>query len=170
MNKGYPRFISDLHFGHLNMALHRGFSSVEEHDNHIIEEWNKVVRSPKDLTYILGDITMEKSKDYYKLDLLMGRKIVVLGNHDRHQDIRELLKYVENVAGIIEYKGFWLTHAPMHQSEIFGKHRGNIHGHNHKERIANPKYINVSCELLNYQPKTIEELLEIQDKLFNIKL
>lgn len=106
MSKGYPRFISDLHFGHLNMAINRGFSSAEEHDNHVISQWNSIVKSPKDLTYILGDITMEKSKDYYKLDLLMGRKIVVLGNHDRHQDIREMLKYVENVAGIIDYKGF----------------------------------------------------------------
>lgn len=168
-NKGYPRFVSDLHIGHTNMALHRGFSSVEEHDNHIIREWNKVVRSPKDLTYILGDITMEKSNDYYKLSLLNGRKIVVLGNHDRHQDIRLLLNYVENVAGMINYKGFFLTHCPIHESELLQKVRGNIHGHNHENRIDNPKYINVSCDLLNYQPKTIEELLEIQDKLFNIK-
>ena len=94
MNKGYPRFISDLHFGYINMAIHRGFNSIEEHDNHIIREWNKVVRSPKDLTYILGDITMEKPNDYWKLNLLNGRKIVILGNHDRHQDVRELLNHV----------------------------------------------------------------------------
>lgn len=56
----------------------------------------------------------------------------------------------------------------MHQSEIFDKHRGNIHGHSHKERIANPKYINVSCELLDYKPRTIEELLVIQNKLYGI--
>lgn len=170
MSKGYPRFISDLHFGHLNIAISRGFKTVKEHDEYVISKWNETVKSPKDLTYILGDITMEKSKDYYKLDLLRGRKIVVLGNHDRHQDIRLLLNYVENVAGMINYKGFFLTHCPIHESELFEKHRGNIHGHNHKERIKDRRYINVACDLLGYTPRTIEELLEIQDKLFNIKL
>lgn len=35
--------ISDLHLGHTNMALHRGFTSVEEHDDYIISKWNSVV-------------------------------------------------------------------------------------------------------------------------------
>lgn len=166
MSTGHPRLISDLHFGHLNMAIKRGFSSIEEHDKHVISKWNETVRSPKDLTFILGDVTMERSKDYSKLDLLMGRKIVVIGNHDRHQDIRELLNHVENVAGVIDYKGFFLTHIPMHESEILSKHRGNIHGHNHDNRINDKRYINVSCELLDYAPKTIEELLLIQDSIF----
>ena len=37
-----------------------------------------------------------------------------------------------------------------------------------RNRIANPKYINVSCELLDYKPRTIEELLVIQNKLYGI--
>ena len=36
-------FIADLHLGHTNMALKRGFATVEEHDEHIIEKWNSVV-------------------------------------------------------------------------------------------------------------------------------
>lgn len=168
MSTGHPRFISDLHFGHRNMAIHRGFKDEEEHDIFLIEQWNKIVKSSKDLTYIIGDITMEKPKDYYKLNLLKGRKVVVLGNHDRRQDIPLLLQYVEGVAGMIDYKGFFLTHCPMHPSEILDKHRGNIHGHNHEKRIEDKRYINVSCELLNYQPRTLEELLIIQDELFNI--
>ena len=80
------RFIGCLHLGHTNIAIHRGWNNAEEQDEFLIQEWNKVV-SKRDLTYIVGDITMEKSLDYYKLDQLNGRKIVVLGNHDRHQDI-----------------------------------------------------------------------------------
>ena len=41
------------------------------------------IKSPKDLTYILGDITMEKSQGYFQLDRLTGRKIVVLGCVDK---------------------------------------------------------------------------------------
>lgn len=166
MSKGHPRFISDLHFGHLNMAIKRGFSSIEEHDDFVIKQWNKTVMSPNDLTFILGDVAMERPTYYYKIDMLRGRKIVVLGNHERHQDIRLLLEHVENVAGMIDYKGFFLTHCPMHESEILGKHRGNIHGHNHDKRINDKRYINVSCELLNYTPRSIEELLVIQNEIF----
>ena len=103
---------SDPHLGHKGMAEYRGFSSVEEHDDHLIAQWNSVVKSKRDLVYILGDITLENSRYYHLLDRLMGRKIVVLGNHDKPKDVAELLKYVESVAGVIEYKGYLLSHIP----------------------------------------------------------
>lgn len=171
------RFISDLHFGHKSMAqVHRKFQDEYYHDEHIIDQWNRVVRSPKDLTYIIGDITMEKSFSYYQLDRLMGRKIVVLGNHDRHQDIREMLKYCENVGGMIDYKGFILTHCPIHPSELHNRFRGNIHGHIHNNFILKDplladylgqidnRYINVCAEVIDYKPKTIDELLVIYNR------
>ena len=55
--------ISDLHLSHKNMAIKRGFKDEAEHDNFIIEQWNKVV-SKKDTVWILGDITMEKSTPF----------------------------------------------------------------------------------------------------------
>lgn len=171
------RFIGCLHFGHKWLAQYRGFQDEFYHDEHLIEQWNSVVHK-RDLTYILGDITMETDQWYYQLDRLNGRKIVVLGNHDRHQDVKELLKYVESVAGMIMYKGFFLTHAPIHPNEV-GFCRGNIHAHIHHEnkledvivndRYDDPeskrvstinKYFNVDAELIKYQPKTIDQLLE----------
>ena len=173
------RFIGCLHFGHKWMATYRGFQDEFYHDEHLIEEWNKVVHK-KDLTYILGDITMETSLHYYQLDRLKGRKIVVLGNHDKHQDVKELLKYVDSVGGMIDYKGFVLTHAPIHPSET-SFCRGNIHAHIHHEnelhevyvperygesdtkKVPYPtqhKYYNVDAHLMNYKPKTIDELLK----------
>ena len=110
-------FIGCLHLGDANMARHRGFIDATTHDDVLIQQWNSIVTS-RDLTYILGDITMEKKEPYYKLDLLYGRKIAVLGNHDRHQDVAELLKYVEGVAGMIKYKNCILSHAPVHPSEL----------------------------------------------------
>ena len=84
------RFIADLHLGHINMALKRGFNTVEDHDNHIIQCWNSVV-SKRDTVFLVGDITMESSEHYYKLDYLNGIKKVILGNHDKPQHIPELL-------------------------------------------------------------------------------
>jgi calcineurin-like phosphoesterase family protein len=171
------RFIGCLHLGHTSIAKYRGFETEYQHDEHLISQWNKVVHK-KDLTYILGDITMEKSNDYYQLDRLNGRKVVVLGNHDRWQDVPHLLNYVDGVAGMIDYKGFTLTHAPIHVSEI-GQYRGNIHAHIHHKNVLadfnvnrmyadtedNPiistkgKYFCVDAKLIEYQPKTIQELL-----------
>lgn len=156
---GVVRFIADLHLSHANMAKRRGFDSVEEHDEHIIQEWNKVV-DKRDVTYILGDITMEKSAPYRLLDRLNGIKHVVLGNHDRRQHSRKLLHHVESIAGMVHYAGFFLTHCPVHPKEInYRDIRGNIHGHVHENIIDEPGYYCVSCEVVNYQPQTINELL-----------
>lgn len=165
------RFIADLHLGHTNMALKRGFSTVEEHDEYIIEKWNNVVHK-RDVTYILGDVTMEKSAPYELLNRLNGVKHVVLGNHDRRQDVKKLLGYVESVAGMIQYKGVMLTHCPIHPMELDYRFNYNIHGHIHEKLVeydfklfgitlfkrVDRRYICVSCEQVNYTPKTLEEL------------
>jgi calcineurin-like phosphoesterase family protein len=150
--------ISDLHLGHLNMALKRGFSSVEEHDQYIIDQWNKVVKK-RDTVYILGDITMEKTASYHLLDKLLGIKKVALGNHDKPQHVPELLKYVSSVFGSFKYKGCILTHIPIHECEI-DRFRYCIHGHVHEKSLSDPRYKNVSAEVLEYTPILISELLK----------
>lgn len=153
------RFISDLHFGHENLATRlRGFSSVVEHDYYLIEQFNSVVTNSKDITYILGDITMEKP-NYEILSKLNGVKHVILGNHDRRQDVPKLLEYVNSVSGMINYKKeFILTHCPIHSSELEYRYKYNIHGHVHANSLDDSRYINVCAEVIDYKPKTIEEL------------
>lgn len=174
------RFIGCLHLGHHAIARHRGWNNAEEQDEHLIQEWNSVV-SKRDLTYIVGDITMERSLDYYKLDQLNGRKVVVLGNHDRHQDVKQLLMWVDGVAGAIDYKGFILTHVPIHPNEA-QFYRGNIHAHIHhvnkleevtvsdryvdsgsKPSPSLHKYFNVDAHIVGYRPQSIEDLLKQRD-------
>jgi calcineurin-like phosphoesterase family protein len=154
------RFIADLHFGHGNMAIKRGFTTVEEHDEHIITKWNSVVNK-RDITYILGDITMEKSTPYHLLDRLNGTKKVILGNHDKPSHVPELLKYVNSVGGMVQYKGYILTHCPIHPSQLEFRYSKNIHGHVHSNSLDDGRYINVSAEVVNYVPKTIDELIII---------
>lgn len=159
------RFISDLHLNHKNLAQNlRKFQDEFYHDEYIIDQWNTIVKSPKDITYILGDITMEKIDSYQLLNRLRGIKHVVGGNHDLKQHCRELLKYVDSISGMIDYKGFILTHCPVHQSIVQSK-RGNIHGHLHCDHIYLPngeldvKYLNVNADVVGYRPITLEELL-----------
>ena len=168
-------FIGCLHIGHKWMAQHRGFTDEFYHDEKLIDTWNSVVRK-KDLVWILGDVTMETAKHYHQLDRLKGRKKVVLGNHDLPEHTRELLKYVETAAGVVDYKGFVLSHVPIHPNEM-GFCRGNIHAHIHEnklhevviqERYDDPgykhkptlcKYLNVDAHLLNYRPMSLDEVL-----------
>lgn len=168
--------IGCLHLGHEAVAKWRGFNNSWEHDEYLIQQWNSIVNK-QDLVYILGDITMETPEHYYKLDQLKGRKIVVLGNHDLPKHIPELLKYVESVAGMIDYKGGCLTHAPIHPNEI-GFYAFNAHAHIHHnnklhdvmiphaygERSDTPestiyKYFNVDAKLLNFKPILLDDLL-----------
>lgn len=164
------RFIADLHLGHENMARHRGFASAVEQDEYIVKQWNSVV-TKRDITYILGDVTMEKA-NYEILNRLNGVKYVVLGNHDKIGHTREMLNYVNSVAGMMKYKGVFLTHCPVHPMEMGYRIKYNIHGHIHGKLVeydfklfgitlfkrVDRRYICVSCEQVNYTPKTLEEL------------
>jgi calcineurin-like phosphoesterase family protein len=157
------RYISDPHFGHRNMAIKRGFKDEEEMNKHIVKQWNSIV-SKKDVTYILGDITMEKASQYYWLNELNGIKKVILGNHDEPQHVPELLKYVNNVAAMkyLKHKkhgNIILTHAPIHPCELEYRYTINIHGHVHENTLPDKRYINVSAEVIDYKPKLLEELL-----------
>lgn len=159
-------FISDTHFYHENMALKRGFSSAEEMNEHIVEKWNSVVRKG-DVVYLLGDITMEKAT-YDILDRLKGFKKVILGNHDMPQHIGKLLDHVNSVCGMMKYKSsalrtsMFLTHCPIHPMELDYRVSYNIHGHVHENSIPDDRYINVSCEAVDYTPRTLEELISVK--------
>lgn len=136
---------------------YRGFSSADEHDNHIISNWNKII-TKKDVVWILGDITMEKG-DYAILDRLNGLKKVVLGNHDKPQHVESLLLHVNKVCGVFRYKNAWLTHIPVHPTELLNNEI-NIHGHVHRDvKISDKRYINVSIDYRDYVPVLLDGLI-----------
>lgn len=156
-------FIGCLHFGHENLIKNiRGFKNIKEHDNLIIHNWNKRVNK-KDKVYILGDITME-NKNYEILNRLNGTKIVVMGNHDLEKHTHELLKYVKSVVGCLKYNDYFVTHIPIHPSELEYRVKGNIHAHVHCNDIQDHRYINVDAQALNYTPINYLEIEAIFNK------
>ena len=81
-------FTSDLHLGHENCIrlCNRPFSSIEEMDETLIENWNHKVTG-KDTVYILGDLIYRSQKPPEEyLRRLRGKKHLILGNHDRGMD------------------------------------------------------------------------------------
>lgn len=171
---GKIRFISDLHFNHVNIATLRGFKNVDDMNEHIIDKFNSTVRK-RDSTYILGDITRDTSKGYELLDRLKGYKFIVMGNHERRQDSFRLIKHCNGLAGAINMKRYrsLVTHIPVHPREFEYRCEYNIHGHLHEHMVTkevyrdgrlykelDKRYINVSVEALDYTPMTFEELKE----------
>ena len=147
-------FTSDLHFGHTNImkwqqdsSLRGNAANSEEHDEWLIEEWNKVVKK-HDLVWVLGDIAMGKGHNglehLSKVGRLNGTKHCILGNHD--DTLHEYYPhYFARIRGMFRYKNHWLTHAPIHPNELRG--RPNIHGHVHTQSIPDEEnYINVCVE------------------------
>lgn len=148
-------FVGDLHFGHNNIHKFRselGLSSEEEHREFIIDRWNSVV-GKRDVVWMLGDIVF-KHELIPELDRLKGQKFMVLGNHDL--DGQHYRHHVNKVGGLVKYKGFWLSHAPIHPDELRGKM--NIHGHVHGNTLKDPRYFNASLENIGYSPVSIEEV------------
>ena len=77
-------FTSDTHFWHDNIIkfCNRPFNSIEEMNDTIIENWNKVV-GKNDIVFHLGDFCFcgsDKFKDI--IERLNGYIYLILGNHD----------------------------------------------------------------------------------------
>lgn len=97
-----PDFLSsDLHLGHAFVSLEtRGFDSVEDHNEAIIENWRSVV-GEGDLVYLLGDAVMGKfAENVHLLGELTGDIWLLPGNHDRvHPTYRH-----KNPAKLVEFR------------------------------------------------------------------
>lgn len=164
-------FIGDLHFGHEKVTKFRQeFKTVEEHDDYICSIWESKIK-PKDIVYVCGDVafTLEGLE---RISGLPGRKFVVRGNHDVFQTVRYLAMF-EEVCGFVKYKHnhqrYWISHCPIHPDEL--RNGINIHGHVHENTVMmrdaiapyiDDRYINVSAEVIGYEPRTIDELIRMR--------
>lgn len=94
-------FTSDLHFGHRNIIEYcqRPFTSVEWMDSAMVANWNTLVR-PDDTVFVVGDFSLSRDKSYIRdlLDRLVGKIVLVRGNHDHRaalrlfQEVHDLLR------------------------------------------------------------------------------
>lgn len=140
---------SDLHFNHDRGFVYasRGFESVHEMNEALIERWNMVV-SDKDDVYLLGDLclgggTPQMLNENRKLiERLNGRIHIIAGNHDTDNRIA-MYKTCVNVvdikwADMIHYNKyhFYLSHFPALtanlQKESLKQCTCNLYGHTHQ--------------------------------------
>jgi calcineurin-like phosphoesterase family protein len=164
-------FTADTHFGHAKLiapsaadASHggRSFSSVEEMDETLIENWNALVR-PSDKINVLGDFFVG---DYDTLPTLFsrlnGKKRLVIGNHDKFLDYR-LLAGFEKVLFWRKYQDHSLTctHLPQHESDFTSKYALNVHGHIHEQPDPSSRHLNVGVDRWCWKPVSLDDIKTI---------
>jgi len=123
---------SDHHFGHKNILQYdsRPWSTIEEHDRALIERHNSIV-AKDDFVLFLGDFSFHKPEKTLEIaNALHGRKILVVGNHDRSASRMSALGFdltMERCRLTLAGKSCICTHIPVKLEKGFV----NIHGHTH---------------------------------------
>lgn len=158
---------SDLHLNHKNiMNLRRSqFKTLEEHNNYIINRYNSVVQE-NDLVYILGDVGFTPKNELIALcKQLNGRKILVLGNHDRLSDNEyRQAGFIDIIHHPVYYNNnIILSHLPV-QECLNNSWVINVHGHVHMGTIDLPNFYNVNIEENDYLPVNMKKFEEIAQK------
>ena len=142
---------SDLHLGHNRDFIFgpRGFSSVEDHDETIIRNWNSVVGTD-DIVLVLGDFVMgaDRKGNLEKIKRLNGHIVICRGNHDTDIKMTDYyncpnvsMRIMENetYANIIQIGkwSFYVCHYPTMIGDFNfikpGHKKFCLHGHTHSQ-------------------------------------
>ena len=154
-------FTSDLHFRHGNIIKYckRPFETVQDQTEKLIENWNKTVPDTATV-FILGDFAFATKNQWRGfLNRMTGKKYLILGNHDRHEDIpTEMFEDIIDLAKVSikikehEWKTFILSHRPILCWE--GSNDGSIMLYGHVHTCTNPEVDEtIDSELIKLMPK-----------------
>ncbi len=177
-------YISDPHFFHKNIIRYdnRPFSDMDDMIAGITERWNKAVKK-KDEVYILGDlffIARDADRCAAILESLHGTKYLITGNHEdglKKEPIIKQLEWIKPLDYIKDYRDgnpgnkedgnlrrVMLCHYPMETWCERGYGSYMLYGHIHSQwgsiRGAMRNRYNVSCCVLDYTPRTLDQLIE----------
>lgn len=169
-------FSSDLHLGHKNILKYdnRPFSTIGEHDEVLVDNWNEVVDGEDDI-YFLGDFCFGRPEYAEKiLQLLKGNKFFIWGNHDKHM-VPLYKKYGTylGMSAIVKIDGQEITLNHFAQRVWNRSHHGAWHfyGHSHDnlEHEEWGKSMDVGVQSAyrlfgKYRPMAFEEIKNILDK------
>ncbi len=170
-------FTSDHHFGHAGILLPKmhcrrcaHFSSVEEMNERLIENWNAVV-APNDTVWHLGDFayktTLQSAQQIFRR--LRGQKHLVHGNHEKigrqlgwlsQQDFAQV-----SVATSEGAKHVVLMHYAMRTWPR--AHRGALHlfGHSHGSMSGTRQSYDVGVDVWDFRPVELEEIMTAMAKM-----
>lgn len=178
-------FTSDTHFYHANIIrfCERPFRNVEEMNETLIANWNRVV-GPEDDVFHLGDFCFGGAAEWTKiLDRLNGRIHLIVGNHDL-KNLRQgfcarieevvMQRYIE-----IGKRKIYLNHYPfLCYSGSYKDNVWQLFGHVHTRRhntgvdagrlqYLYPTQYDVGVDNNNFTPVPFEAVAKIIERQIN---
>ena len=151
---GFARLfaIGDTHFAHRKILAYtsRPFETVEAMDEALVAAWNEQVQD-EDLVVHVGDFGFGPRSHLMAIaGRLRGRKVLVVGNHDR-----QTVSWWKR-AGFVAYKTpvrygpYLFSHAPL---PTVPDGLLNVHGHLHDaQALDDGRHLCVSVEKTNFRP------------------
>jgi calcineurin-like phosphoesterase family protein len=162
---------SDLHFGHKNIIKYenRPYENIEQMDYDYMKIWNKQVNND-DLIYVLGDFSWYKGKKTNEiLKQLNGRKILIIGNHDKNflddtkfdKTLFEEITYYKEINS--NKTKIIMCHYPIADWNL--KSNGSIHlyGHVHSMKNETTDFMNTQKNSYNVGIDIWGKLKELED-------
>lgn len=172
---------SDLHFNHDREFVWkvRGYESVYEMNEAIVERFNSVVQ-PDDDVYILGDLCLGGggpavlADNKALIERLNGRLHIIRGNHDTEPRVRMYAACANVVdvvkwADMLNYKGyhFYLSHFPTLtgnlEKESLKQCTCNLFGHTHQTtnfHLDMPYLYHVGVDSHNCYPVSLDDIIQ----------
>lgn len=111
-------FTSDWHIGHQNVLQfdQRPFRDLNHMHRVLVNNYNSTV-GPGDTCYFLGDVGLSKSDVVAQvLSQLQGRKVLILGNHDKGEIAMQRLGFdvvLNSASLVIAGELVTMTHCPL---------------------------------------------------------
>lgn len=152
-------FTADLHLDHSNIIKHcsRPFSSVDEMNETLIQNWNEVIQV-NDIVVVVGDFTLHSNREVVEkkfVNHLKGNKIFLKGDHDHWLGKKARRIYQKKIGDVFIVACHW----PMRSWKQ--SHHGSIqiHGHWHKKQKECPNQFNVGVDLNNFKPVSLDKII-----------
>jgi len=155
--------IADTHFGHQTLSTEYK-SRPPDFESKIVRQWQRMV-TDDDIIIHLGDVVVGNTTVWSSvIPRLPGRKILVVGNHDKNTLSWYLANGFEFCCLTFSWQIFGVNILFSHEPMFDGQFDLNIHGHlhlgRHREYKCDERHYLVSMEKSNYQPRTIESIVK----------
>jgi calcineurin-like phosphoesterase family protein len=155
---------ADLHLGHKNILKYTGrsWTNIDKHDSDLIKNACDLVK-PDDLYIIVGDLTMYGPDRFNAvcrfIKRLPGKKILVLGNHDKLKPQAYVNHGISIVAtSLVLPGGILVVHDPA-EAQFWPKDKPVICGHVHELFRVLGNVVNVGVDIWGYRPVLLQEAL-----------
>lgn len=174
-------FTADTHFYHANIIefCHRPFRSVDDMNETLIANWNKVVGAD-DIVFHLGDFGLGNSAKWNQLlDKLNGKIYLIRGNHDLRNFRKSYVERFESVAMQmnieVENQKICLNHYPFlcYDGSNVGVWQLFGHVHTNKNNTGNdaarlkvlfPTQYDVGVDNNDFTPVSFAQVKEVIEK------